>query len=140
MKLENLIIGVALWSVVMLLGGQFLLDTIGFYHVTDTSGSDKFAKMPDYSATTLNLTDDMKNKISGETVTSDSAIDNMYAGATKSVRTNPYTAASSGTIGLTAFFEQSPIKLPPAVLLFLSSILITLTVTAILYLWFRVVQ
>jgi hypothetical protein len=143
MKLESLFIGICLFIVVFAAGQQFLSDAISEYKIVDANklaAVNSFNKMGDNYTDVLGSSSDMKTKMSGEPTTSDSAIDNMYSGTTKAIRTNPYTVAESGGVGIENFFKESPYKPPTYIIEFIVFSLITLTVISLLYLMFRVVR
>ena len=137
-KLEYLSIGVALFALVFLLGSGFITELTSNYGVEQEFVKSKFDNMPQYTMDGLyNSSQDMESNLKGETVTSDTAIDNMYSGAYKAVRVNPYTLAGFGGQNFEQFAKEANLFDSP-VIKFVQYVLVILTVAAILYLIFRV--
>lgn len=145
MKIEYLLIGVALFGLVIWIGADMFG---GMMVATDTpiDSGNTFGALAQQSANVQygasaesgsyqSLSSDMRSKIQGGDVSSSNAVDDMVAGGYESIRNNPFYASDMFSKNATIFVKETHIVSSP-VLTFLLFCLGVIVVTSILYLVF----
>ena len=134
MKLESFFIGAALFSLVFTLGLSVYAENLSNYGVS--ADDSKFGKVTIQLKSVYDETDDMVDRLQGEAVTDQDAVDEMVRGGYTSIRSNPFTVASIATNATMQIAKESGF-IHGAVIKWLTTVLVILVVFAIIAIVFR---
>lgn len=133
-KLENLWISIGILVVVMTIGSRFIAEGLSKY---DVNGDDSaFGRVSNELKYVYDTDINMKDKITGGTVTDDDAVNQMTKGGYTAIRNNPFTITSTAINTTMVIARES--GMVDSIWLWVSGfILISLVALSIIYLIFR---
>jgi hypothetical protein len=133
-KLENLWISIGILVVIMTVGSRIFEEGLSRYNVVGDESA--FGKVSTELRNVYDADLNMKDKITGGTVTDDDAVNQMTKGGYTAIRNNPFTITSTA-INTTMVIAKESGMVDPIWNWVLGFILISLVVLSIIYLIFR---
>ncbi len=138
MKIEMLIIGIALFGLTFIVGLDIYSEGLGVYNVEiDTSSS--FGKMSSNVQQLYGYSKDTKDKITSGIVSDEDAVNEMIAGGYTGMRSSSFNSLAIATNITQTLVTETTMSgiISPFIIQFLMLVLTVLVVFSILYIIFR---